>query len=119
MGCHGWFLPSESRSNAVLSLVAVSRKAVRIAAVSSGGRLDSIAVGGFIISSDFRTMRKSSLFIGEPSAFFNMPFFSMRVRFESSSAFHQLAECRGRLEPDAHAEKGHVEERRWLANEQG
>ncbi len=45
-----------------------------------------------MISSDFKMMRKSSFFIGDPSAFFTMPLLSMRVRLESSGAFHQLAQ---------------------------
>ena len=92
IGCHGWFLPSDSRSNAALSFFAASSHAVRIAAFRSAGRLVSIAVGELMIRSDFRMMRKSDFCIGLPSGFFSMPLVSMRVRLESSSAFHQLAQ---------------------------
>ena len=65
---------------------------MRIAAFRPSGRLDSIAVGELIIRSDFRMTRKFDCFMALPSAFFNMPLVSMRVRFESSLAFHQLAQ---------------------------
>src|SRR3954451_19208085 len=63
------FWPSDNRSNAALSLVGASKKAFAIAAFRSSGRSALYAyIDGPMIGADLWMIRKSSFFIGEPSA---------------------------------------------------